>query len=387
MELKKNKNIYSKQKSFLNIRSTSGKSELRFTLNRLKKNLEKKTDEKININQDEIIKYLKSDLFKGKLNGRPKFVITPNILKEISLLEDKNLLRYLIHRYRYDIYPEIQKHDAYPPYLQIEPTSICNYRCVFCYQTNNEFTKKSSGYMGKMNLEIFKETVDQSIGNIEFLSLASRGEPLSAPNINEMLEYTKGKFLNLKINTNASLLNEKKSHTILENGVGTLVFSADAADSELYSKLRVRGKLEKVVSNIKKFNEIKEKYYPKSKIITRVSGVKVNNLQNFKEMEKFWKSLADQVAFVDYCPWEDVYNDKINKITDPCTELWRRMYVWWDGETNPCEVDFKSKLSTGKITSKNIFEIWNSEQYNHLRQKHLKGLRKEIEPCKRCVVI
>ena len=37
-----------------------------------------------------------------------------------------------------------------------------------------------------------------------------------------------------------------------------MVFSADAADSDLYKKLRVNGSLEKTVSNIKKFKEIKK---------------------------------------------------------------------------------------------------------------------------------
>ena len=41
-----------------------------------------------------------------------------------------------------------------------------------------------------------------------------------------MLVYTRDKFFNLKINTNASLLDEKISHAILESGVKTLAFSA-----------------------------------------------------------------------------------------------------------------------------------------------------------------
>ena len=133
--------------------------------------------------------------------------------------------------------------------------------------------------MGHMKLETFKLIVDQAEGNIEFISLASRGEPLLCPDIKKMLSYTKDKFLNLKINTNASILDEEMSHSILQSGVKTLVFSADAADSAMYSKLRVNGKLEKILENIKKFNEIKFKQYPDSKIITRVSGVKVNDKQ------------------------------------------------------------------------------------------------------------
>ena len=60
-----------------------------------------------------------------------------------------------------------------------------------------------------------------------------------------MLEYSNGKFLNLKINTNASLLNENKIHAILSNDVRTLVFSADAADEELYQNLELEENYQK----------------------------------------------------------------------------------------------------------------------------------------------
>ena len=43
---------------------------------------------------------------------------------------------------------------------------------------------------------------------------------------------------------------KKKIHAILRNDVRTLVFSADAADEDLYSKLRVRGNLSKVLNPI-----------------------------------------------------------------------------------------------------------------------------------------
>ena len=39
---------------------------------------------------------------------------------------------------------------------------------------------------------------------------------MAAQDISKMLEYCVNKFLNLKINTNASLLNEEKIHAILK---------------------------------------------------------------------------------------------------------------------------------------------------------------------------
>ena len=205
--------IYKKHNSFV---SLQGKYEDDYNnfLKRLKSLLTDDQLKKFNLTNQKIIKKIETDIFgndlENNLDDTNKFSIKQNVIDEIKTINDNDLLRYLIHRYRYEIYPEKKIVDEYPPYLQIEPSSICNYRCVFCFMTDNSFNKKSSGYMGHMNLEMFKNIIDQAEGNIEFLSLASRGEPMINPQINKMLEYTIDKFLNLKINTNASLLTEKK---------------------------------------------------------------------------------------------------------------------------------------------------------------------------------
>ena len=382
--------IYKKHNSFV---SLQGKYEDDYNnfLKRLKSLLTDDQLKKFNLTNQKIIKKIETDIFgndlENNLDDTNKFSIKQNVIDEIKTINDNDLLRYLIHRYRYEIYPEKKIVDEYPPYLQIEPSSICNYRCVFCFMTDNSFNKKSSGYMGHMNLEMFKNIIDQAEGNIEFLSLASRGEPMINPQINKMLEYTINKFLNLKINTNASLLTEKKIHAILAGGVKTLVVSADAADENLYKKLRVNGNLNIVLKNLELFNNIKEKNYSHSKIITRVSGVKFDKDQNFEDMKKFWDGLVDQVAFVEYNPWENNYEKEKNEIKTPCSDLWRRMFVWWDGKTNPCDVDYKSKLSVGNFSNFTLNNLWNSDSYEELRKTHLNQKRFNLDPCSSCSVI
>ena len=76
--------------------------------------------------------------------------------------------------------------------------------------------------------------VDELEGNVDFVTMASRGEPLLTKGIEEMLAYASGKFLGLKMNTNATFLTEEKAHAILQADLNTLVFSADAADPVTY---------------------------------------------------------------------------------------------------------------------------------------------------------
>ena len=73
--------------------------------------------------------------------------------------------------------------------------------------------------MGTMKVDLFKNIIDQIENKVEFVTLASRGEPLVSKEFEEMIKYTSEKFLNVKINTNASLLNEKKCHAILESKI------------------------------------------------------------------------------------------------------------------------------------------------------------------------
>lgn len=329
------------------------------------------------------------DIFSGQPASRaPCFALSPGVVEEINAYPDDAVLpRYLVHRYRYEMFPQQFVVDDYPPYLQIEPSSICNYRCVFCYETDKTFTRKSSGYMGHMKLDTFKHVVDEAEGRVEFLSLASRGEPLLCPDIIAMLEYTRGKFLNLKMNTNASLLGEDKCHAILQSGIKTLVFSADAAEEPLYSQLRVGGKLAKVLANIERFQNIRATQYPQSGLITRVSGVKVTRAQSLDSMQKLWGNLVDQVAFVEYNPWENTYAQPLNDIVTPCSDLWRRMFVWWDGKVNPCDTDYKSTLSVGSIRDHMLGKLWTGEAYDRLRQAHLGKQRRTQSPCNRCTVI
>ena len=317
--------------------------------------------------------------------NKDEFILKGHEIKEFKSIKTQDHARYLIYRYKYNKYPELKIVDDYPPCIQIEPSSICNYRCIMCYQIDKSFSNKSTGYMGYMDLELYKNIIDQVEGKVEGITLASRGEPLLNKNFVKMLEYSSGKFLGFKINTNASLLTEKLSHTILSNlEIGTIVFSIDAADKALYEQIRINGDFEKVMRNISMFKEIKEKYYKTSNIVTRVSGVKINDDQDIDEMEKVWLQYVDQTGFTKYTPWQTSYENSTNNITSPCTELWRRAFVWQDGIVNPCDYDYKSTLSVGKVTESTISSLWNSKKYKTLRELHLTSKRTAKSPCNQC---
>jgi MoaA/NifB/PqqE/SkfB family radical SAM enzyme len=374
--------VYEKSNSFVELRQTHPEhASVRARIEGLAADLDSTgaTDYRTSIVREACRELLASD--------STRFALRDFVIEEISRLDDDELGRYLFYRFRYEVFPSEHRLDDFPPLLQIEPTSICNFRCVFCYQTDLAFTKPKNGHMGLMSLDLFKQVVDEAEGRCEAVTLASRGEPTLHKQFAEMLDYLAGKFLAIKVNTNASMLDEEKCHAILAAGVQTLVFSADAASEPLYSQLRVRGNLEEVLANVRLFHDIREKHYPGSRTITRVSGVKFSEEQDFDELESFWHDLVDQVALVKYNPWENTYEQPVNDIDTPCSEYWRRTFVLWDGTMNPCDTDYMATLSPGNVGDASVGEIWQGERYENLRKLHLARERRGVSPCNRCTVV
>lgn len=338
-------------------------------------------------NSEFISKILQS--YKKNLEGinlnQDDYLLKNQELLELKTKKGSELIRYLVYRYKYNNFPELKTIEDYPPNLQIEISSVCNLRCVMCYQKDKTFSTKSKGFMGYMNFELFKKIIDEIEGNLEAVTFASRGEPTLNPELEKFLKYSEGKFLGLKLNTNATILSEKIINTLLSSDLETLVFSIDAANKEMYEKIRVNANFEKILKNLELFHKIKNKNYKNSKLKVRISGVLINDQQNLKEIKNFYKDLADEFAFVHYTPWESSYDNEINDIEDPCTDLWRRMFVWWDGKVNPCDYDYKSTLSVWNAENMSIKDIWTSEAYKKIRNKHLTKNRKKLEPCARCI--
>jgi radical SAM protein with 4Fe4S-binding SPASM domain len=294
------------------------------------------------------------------------------------------ILEYIQYRFNFRHLSVEKKATKSPIYILIEPTSICNLRCPFCFQIDDYFRDKDKN--GFINLKLFRKIIDDAVNSgVKALTMASRGEPLLHPDFNKMLDYVKGKFLELKINTNAMLLDEKMINAILRNEVNEVVFSIESTNEKDYSKKRVGGDFNRVLENIKKFNEIRKECYKNSKTNTRISGVILKQNEDQKEYVRFWSKYVDYIATVNFIDRNKTYKKKEEySHKEPCSLLWNRMYIWWNGDCNPCDYDYKSELKFGNLKINSIEEIWNSDTMQKIRETHLLKLRNKLSPCNVC---
>ncbi len=362
-----------------------------------------------NLNQDKIVevildilsdKKLIKEISKDKLDIEfidylkkfKKIIFELNKHEEIYckhiLTNPLKVIKYLIFRFKFRQAGQEKVLLDYPPYLLIEPVSACNLRCPFCFQTDKTFTVK--GNMGVMKFDLFKKVVDEAneLG-VGAITLASRGEPTMNKKLDLMLEYlsTKENIFEIKLNTNATYLTEKLCHTILKTEVNQVVISADHYIKKDYERLRLNANFEEILGNVDQFFNIRKKYYPNSITEIRISGVDNDKNLDRKKFKDFWIKRSDHVtAIFPIDRWNTYKNKKDENISDPCENLWDRMYVWYDGKVNPCDADYKSYLQFGNVNENSISNVWKSDKIKELRNEHTKNLRNKIVPCDRCGV-
>ena len=316
-------------------------------------------------------------------NKQIKFKITSQEQNHIESLEQGQILKYILYRYVFKEYPKKKITTKFPIYILIEPVSSCNLKCGMCFQSDSTFIKKE--YMGKMDINLYKKVIDEAHANGTCaITFGSRGEPTIHPQIIEFLDYLKGKFLDVKLITNATKLSDELIHKIFSCNINQVSFSIDSENKKIYEEIRKFSNFDLILKNVKRYNEIK-KEYKGINTITRISGVHVSDKQDPKKFHEFWSNYADEIVFKKaFERWNTYENEPQPNLTEPCNLPWERMYVWYDGKVNPCDADYKSKLSYGNIKDQSIKEVWNSKEFIDFKEKHLNGLRNSLMPCDRC---
>lgn len=127
-----------------------------------------------------------------------------------------------------------------PRYLQIEPTTRCNFTCGFC----------CGRYMEQRDLSFEQyETILAAFQGIEHIELQGEGESLLHPRFLDMVEMARERNIRISFISNGSLLNPEPVDRLLTLGIDKISVSIESPDPDEFRRIR-GGKLEKVIRNL-----------------------------------------------------------------------------------------------------------------------------------------
>jgi len=279
-----------------------------------------------------------------------------------------------------------------PHTVWIEPTNICNLKCIMC--PNSVITQKNPGFMP---MDLYKKIIDGGKNFFTSAVLCLAGEPLLHKDLTEMVRYAKENGIDTMISTNGTVMTKKTSEKILRAGLNWINFSFDGCSKEIYEKVRVGADFEKTIGNIVDFLKIKKKLNAKTKTEIQILVMDEKGQKDFdKNISKFkenFKGLPlDNIQVRQPSTWGSVFYGtkkyrykKLGSVYSPCSYLWSSMHFLWDGTVVACTTDFWGKNALGKFPEQSIKEIWNSEKFRNFRKAmREKKYSNYFECCDKC---
>ncbi|MBZ5498337.1 MAG: radical SAM protein [Acidobacteriia bacterium] len=270
-----------------------------------------------------------------------------------------------------------------PLTLAIESTAKCNLFCPMCPREYLYFPPKD------MDLALFRKIIDEAKEFLEFAVPYGVGEPLLNPEIYEMISYCRKLGVPTGISTNATVLNEKAAHRLIEAGLDYIIFAFDGARPETFAKYRKGADFDKVRGNILTFLRVKKEMRSRIFCIIQVVRLK-DNSQEIPDLVRMWRVEGINEVRIKK---DEVHNEgsaipgddgSRPPLRHPCYLLWRGpMYIHYDGTVFPCCYIYPDQ-PVGNVKRETLSRIWNSEKMVQLRQAHIDGDLSSYKACLNC---
>ena len=291
----------------------------------------------------------------------------------------------------------------------IEPSSLCNFRCLQCFQHLKEESYFTRTRMN-MPLSRFEKILSQLKNwqgpKLKVLKLSLYGEPLMNPDFCEMVRMAKAADVAERIETtsNVSMLTAEKAEKLVEAQLDYLRVSIYGAGEERHKKVTSSSFTPEMIRN-NLFTLLAER--KKADSSKPFIGAKM--LDSFEEENRlfmeYFKDAADELYLDKPHGWIKVENsdflgeyygedlEKAKRMVEEdshtasvCPMAFTTMAVRANGDVSPCCVDFAGGTNLGNIEEKSLQELWEGEEFFSFQKMQLERRKNENLSCKNCSI-
>lgn len=278
----------------------------------------------------------------------------------------------------------------FPNRITIELTNRCNVSCTFCPRQTIDMP------MGDMDYELFKKIIDEASEHLPVtLVIFFRGESLLYDRFEEAVIYAKKRGIGpIQLASNALILDEKAAEMLIKCELDYISFSLDTLNEKIYSESRKYGDLKLSMDNViafsKKCKALKRegKFAPRLQVSTIEMPIYLKEQEEFVE---FWIKYVDMVrVYYEHDDAGHFVDQNVDKLLlpdserKPCRKVMTDLLIYWNGKIALCNYDWKGKAIKLDLLHYSISEIWNSEEFERVREMHLNNTYSDDIICKEC---
>jgi len=283
--------------------------------------------------------------------------------------------------------------------LNIEISSLCNARCIYCEYSQLGLHKKGRLIDEKLFYRITKEAFNLGVRDI---GLYLSGDPFTNPKLVNYVEFLKKLgFRYVFLSTNGILCTPEMLEKLVIAGMDSIKFSiAGTSEESFYAHHRVKG-FKKVYSNIKYAWEYRKKTNYSYRIFV-FSLITQQNVVNIEKMRNLFSPYCDDITFVRaftqlnmltgterlFIESEDRSVPQSYRASIPCPQAFNRINVTAEGLLSICCLALSNSLAgltcVANLNEVNLEDAFYNDAFKTIREKHIKNDIKNTI-CNRCV--
>lgn len=316
---------------------------------------------------------------------------------------------------RIDSTPKVALEDVIPlatPFsAHIDVSSVCNFKCSFCFQADATGMRQANLKRGMMPMPLFQKIVDDLArfdDKVKKVKIGNHGEPTLHPELPEMIRYVRASNIanTVELFTNGSKLEPELNEKMVAAGLQQINISLEGLTRERYREVAgVSMDMEQLVENVSHLYAIRKQCRIYIKIVDRTSTLSQDKNESYVMTEKdrhsffaTYSPICDEIFVENVVPqWartqfekqnkvgnEGMYGQKIKQYKKICPFIFMYTHFNWDGTTSPCTLDWPRKVVIGNVYHESVKEIWNGARLRQLQQAMLSGERHRIDFCNDC---
>lgn len=302
-----------------------------------------------------------------------------------------------------------------PISAHVDISSLCNYRCSFCFQADTLGMKEVNLKRGFMEVSLFKKIIDdfsEFPEKIKKIKIGNHGEPTLHPSVVEMVAYARSSETSniVEMFTNGSKLTPEINEGLVSAGLQRINISLEGLTDERYLQVAgTRQNFQEIIDGVKSLYEIKTKANSDLKIYVKIAdqahALKGDGNEIFiltdDEKKYFYDTftpICDEIFVEKVVPqWAETQLDKQNEVTDKgmygqsikqwkevCPFIFMYLHFNCDGTVSPCTLDWPRKVVIGNVKDESVKNIWQGASLRELQVAMLAGKRKCINFCASC---
>ena len=302
-----------------------------------------------------------------------------------------------------------------PLSAHIDISSVCNYKCSFCFQADVEGMKAAGLKRGFMPIELFRKICDDLRAfpeRVKKIKIGNHGEPTLHPEVVDAVDYARrnGNADIIEMFTNGSKLGPELNRGLVYAGLQRINISLEGLSDERYLQVAgVRQNFSEIVDGVRDLYARKRAVNSELQIYVKIAdhahALRKDSREVFvlseEERQFFFDTFSghcDEIFIEKVVPqWSEtqlekqnsvaetgMYGQKISQWKETCPFIHMYMHFNCDGTVSPCTLDWPRKVVVGDVNRQSVLDIWTGEALRELQIAMLKGQRKCIDFCAGC---